>query len=294
VGQKRDYLVGLALVTLVLAGCNGRTTSAGISGTTSVTSTRSGNADNAVTRPIHSTAADGIASTQAAVQPGAPVTRTTPVPILMYHAIAPAPGNAPYPDVYVTPVRFAEELAYLARHRYHVLTLQQVWNSWHGGAKLPRKPVVVSFDDGFRNWYTEAYPVLKEHGWVGTMNIAVSHLGGRNRWLKKLVAAGWELDSHTLTHADLTLLSSRDLHREVAGSRTRLRKLFRGAPVNFFCYPSGRYNEMVITEVRRAGYLGATTTDEGFAVPTMPFTLRRVRVNGSDDAAALAAKLAGS
>jgi len=236
------------------------------------------------------------ASTLPTVKPGAPVTRTTPVPILMYHVIAAAPEDAPFPELYVSPLRFAKQMAHLARHRYDVVTLQQVWDHWHGGARLPRKPVVLSFDDGFRNWYTQAYPILRKHGWVGTMNLALNHLNGVDipaRLVRKLIAAGWELDSHSLTHPDLTLLSSRDLHREAAGSRTRLRKLF-GVPVNFFCYPAGRYNDVVITEVRKAGYLGATTTAEGLAVPPTRFALRRVRINGSDDAGSFARKLTPS
>jgi peptidoglycan/xylan/chitin deacetylase (PgdA/CDA1 family) len=227
---------------------------------------------------------------------GAVVTRRTPVPILMYHVIAQAPDDAPYPDLYVTPSRFAAHIAYLARHGYHGVTLQQVWDHWHGGPRLPSKPVVVSFDDGSRDWYTHAYPTLRRHGWVGTMNLASSHLnrfGIRARWVRRLIAAGWELDSHTLTHPDLSRLGGRDLRREVAGSRARLRRLF-GVPVNFFCYPSGRYDARVIAEVRRAGYLGATTTVAGYAVPTTPFTLTRVRINGSDGAADLGAKLARS
>lgn len=225
----------------------------------------------------------------------APVTRRDPVPILMYHVIAPAPRGAPYPGLYVTPARFAEHMAYLDRHRYHVVALQQVWNHWHGGPELPSKPVVVSFDDGSRDWYTNAYPILRRHGWVGTMNLAGNHLSGSdggNRWVRRLVAAGWELDSHTLTHPDLTQLGAEDLRREVAGSRRKLRRLF-GVPVNFFCYPSGRYDRRVIRAVRRAGYLGATTV-EGAAVPSGPFTLKRVRVNGDDGAANLAASLASA
>jgi peptidoglycan/xylan/chitin deacetylase (PgdA/CDA1 family) len=214
----------------------------------------------------------------------------------MYHVIANPPEDAPYPDLYVTPGRFAAHIAYLARHGYHVVTLQQVWDHWHDGPRLPSKPVVVSFDDGSRGWYTHAYPALRRHGWVGTMNLALSHLNRvdiRVRWVRRLIAAGWQLDSHTLTHPDLSLLDGRDLRREVAGSRARLRRLF-GVPVNFFCYPAGRYDARVIAEVRRAGYLGATTTVEGFAVPTTPFTLTRVRINGSDRAADLGAKLARS
>jgi peptidoglycan/xylan/chitin deacetylase (PgdA/CDA1 family) len=226
----------------------------------------------------------------------APVTRAMPVPVLMYHVIGRAPSDAPYPELYVARRRFAEHIEHLARRRYNVVTLQQVWDHWHGGTRLPSKPVVVSFDDGSRGWYTHAYPILRRHGWVGTMNLTLSHLNGgdlRVRWVKKLIAAGWELASHTLTHSDLRLLSDGDLRREVGVSRARLRRVF-GVPVNFFCYPSGSYDARVIGVVRKAGYLGATTTLEGLAIPGTPFALRRIRINGSDRAAALGLKLAGA
>jgi peptidoglycan/xylan/chitin deacetylase (PgdA/CDA1 family) len=220
-------------------------------------------------------------------------TRTTPVPILMYHVIAAAPADARYPDLFVAPARFASHMRYLARHRYHVVTLQQVWRHWRGGRALPRKPVVVSFDDGFKSWFTRAYPILRRRGWAGTMNLALSHLNGidvRARWVRKLIAAGWELDSHSLTHPALTGLGDSALRREVAGSRARLRRIF-DVPVNFFCYPSGRYDARVVAAVREAGYRGATTTVEGFAVLGERFVLRRVRIDGGDTAADLAAKL---
>jgi peptidoglycan/xylan/chitin deacetylase (PgdA/CDA1 family) len=214
------------------------------------------------------------------------------VPILMYHVIAQAPSDAPYPQLYVTPDRFAAHMAYLGRHRYNVVTLREVWNHWRRGTPLASKPVVVSFDDGFQNWYTQAYPVLRRRGWVGVMNLALSHLAPADvPWVRTLVDAGWELASHTVTHRDLTLLDDRDLRREVWGSRVRLRSRF-GVPVNFFCYPYGRFDARVVAAVREAGYLGATTTMDGFAVPRSPYTLRRVRVSGSDTAADLGTKLA--
>jgi peptidoglycan/xylan/chitin deacetylase (PgdA/CDA1 family) len=112
-------------------------------------------------------------------------------------------------------------------------------------------------------------------------------------WIRKLVAAGWELDSHSLTHPDLTTLGSTSLEHEVAGSRQRIRQLFH-VPVHFFCYPSGRYNARVIDAVRAAGYVGATTTLEGLATPESRFTLRRVRVNGSDTPADLLRRVGAS
>jgi peptidoglycan/xylan/chitin deacetylase (PgdA/CDA1 family) len=220
---------------------------------------------------------------------------TRPVPILMYHVIADPPPGAPYPDLFVSSRRFAEEVRLLAQHGYRGVTLDRVWAHWHRCAPLPAKPVVVSFDDGFSSWHRVAYPVLSRHGWVGTMNLALSHLNGidvRRRWVRKLILAGWELDSHTLTHPDLTELGALALRREVAGSRRRLRRIF-AVPVHFFCYPAGRYNARVIDAVRAAGYFGATTTLEGLATPESRFTLRRVRVNRSDTPADLLRRVGG-
>jgi peptidoglycan/xylan/chitin deacetylase (PgdA/CDA1 family) len=125
------------------------------------------------------------------------------------------------------------------------------------------------------------------------MNLALSHLNGidvRRVWMRKFVAAGWELDSHSLTHPDLTALGSTALRHEVAGSRRRIRRIF-GVPAHFFCYPAGRFNDRVIAAVRAAGYFGATTTVYGLAKPSSPYMLRRIRVNGSDSAADVLANI---
>jgi peptidoglycan/xylan/chitin deacetylase (PgdA/CDA1 family) len=108
--------------------------------------------------------------------------------------------------------------------------------------------------------------------------------------VRELIAAGWEIDAHSRTHPDLTSLSGPALRREVAGSRAAIRRLFDVA-VNFFCYPSGRYDSEVVEAVRAAGFLGATTTEPGLADLSEPFTLDRVRVDGGDGARDLAAKL---
>jgi peptidoglycan/xylan/chitin deacetylase (PgdA/CDA1 family) len=125
------------------------------------------------------------------------------------------------------------------------------------------------------------------------MNLALSHIGehGKNTvWVRKLIAAGWELDSHTLTHPNLTLLGNADLRHEVAGSRRKLQRLF-GVPVRFFSYPSGAFDPRVIAAVRAAGYLGAVSTIDGLAVRSEGFALRRVRIDGSDDLHDFARKL---
>jgi peptidoglycan/xylan/chitin deacetylase (PgdA/CDA1 family) len=128
------------------------------------------------------------------------------------------------------------------------------------------------------------------------LNLTVKNLhvsGGLSQFrVRRLLADGWELASHTLTHPDLPSLDARALTHEVSHSRAVLRAMF-GTPVDFFCYPAGRYDARVIRAVRRAGYLGATTTLEGLARPDEPYELRRVRVSGGDGVGGLAEKLEG-
>ncbi len=220
--------------------------------------------------------------------------RSTPVPILMYHLVSDPPANAPFPQLFVSERDFAGQMRWLARNGYHAVTLRAVWDHWHGGAPLPKRPIVVSFDDGYRSVAHAALPAMRERGWPGVLNFSVKNLhvagGLSERQIRRLIDAGWELDAHTITHPDLTSISDRQLAREAAGSRKALRKMF-GVPVDFFCYPGGRYDARVIAAVRRAGYLGATTTLDGLAVPDKPYELRRVRVSRSDGVAGLAAKL---
>jgi len=217
-----------------------------------------------------------------------------PVPILMYHVLAPPLPNAPYPDLYVKPADFRGQVAWLAAHGYHAVTLRQVYDYWRGEHALPRKPVVLTFDDGYHTDFTVALPTLHARGWPGVLNLEVRNLqpvwGTRPGMVRKMVAAGWEVDAHTLTHPDLTTVDPTELRRQVAGSRAAIRRMFH-QPVDFFCYPSGRYDDAVVAAVRAAGFLGATTTNEGFARPDSLYTLDRVRVNGSDGVAGLAAKL---
>jgi peptidoglycan/xylan/chitin deacetylase (PgdA/CDA1 family) len=220
-----------------------------------------------------------------------------PVPILMYHVIAPPPAGAPYPDLYVKPADFRGQVAWLAAHGYHAVTLQQVYGYWRGRRALPRKPVVLTFDDGYHSDFTVALPTLRPHRWPGVLDLELRNLrpvwGTRPEMVRKMVAAGWEIDAHTLTHPDLTTVDAAELRRQLAGSRAAIRRRFH-VPVDFFCYPAGRYDDAVVAAVRRAGFLGATTTTEGLARPTSLYTLSRVRVDGSDGVAGLAAKLGGS
>jgi peptidoglycan/xylan/chitin deacetylase (PgdA/CDA1 family) len=214
------------------------------------------------------------------------------VPILMYHAIRTAPAGARLPSLFVRPKEFAAEVRALRRAGYSAVTLQQVWDAWEDGAALPLKPIVFSFDDGYASQVKIALPVLRRAGWVGVLNLAldwVDDIGG-DAAVRRLIHAGWEVDSHSRTHPDLTRVSARQLADETAGARAEITRRF-GVPANFFCYPSGRYDARVVAAVRQAGYLAATTVKRGFATPADPLTLARVQVDGGMGAAALIERL---
>ncbi len=214
-----------------------------------------------------------------------------PVPILEYHVLGAAPAGAPFPELYVSRPDFRRQMDWLERHGYEAVTLDQVQESWYRGGALPPKPVVISFDDGYRPQFTYALPELRRHGWAGVLNLKTQGSDLYPSNVEAMIAAGWELASHTISHPDLTTLDTTALRREVAGSRAILRREY-GVPVDNFCYPSGRYDAGVIAAVRAAGYAGATTEVPGFADREHPFELKRLEILGSDGVAGLASALA--
>ena len=217
-----------------------------------------------------------------------------PVPILNYHVIGDPPAGAPFPELYVGRGVFAAQLRWLRSHGYQAVTLRRVYDYWRRGLALPPKPIVLSFDDGYRGQFTNARPLLRRYRWPGVLNLAVQNvLDGKLTvpQLRTMVRDGWEIDAHSLTHPDLTTLGRGELRRQVAGSRRWIRRRL-GVPVDFFCYPAGRYDAAVLAAVRAAGFLGATTTNQGLASRSDGlFTLDRIRVNRSDGVAGLAARL---
>ena len=210
----------------------------------------------------------------------------------MYHVVAKAPPTAQLPELFVDPDTFTAQMEWLSRRGYSAVSLNQVYDAWFRGGKLPERPVVLSFDDGYRGDFVYARPVLRRLRWPGDLNLLVGNLGDEisDRMVEQLIDDGWELDAHTISHLDLTTLSGARLRREVAGSRLILQQRFH-QPVNFFCYPAGRFARATVRAVRRAGYLGATTELPGEASRADMFELHRIRVDGSDGVSGLATKL---
>ena len=175
----------------------------------------------------------------------------------------------------------------LSAKGYHGVTLGQVWDAWHHDGYLPAKPVVVSFDDGYHGIFTRALPVRRQAGGPGRSTsrsvCSTSRAGGLSRVeVRGLIRAGWEVDSHTINHPDLTTIGPDELRSELVDSRDRIKSEF-GVTARFFCYPAGRYNAAVIAAVKDVGLPGGHDDPQpGVARRPKPSELPRVRINGSD------------
>jgi peptidoglycan/xylan/chitin deacetylase (PgdA/CDA1 family) len=205
---------------------------------------------------------------------------TGPVPILEYHVLGAPIPNAPYPELFVRRADFSRQMDWLDEHGYQAITLEEVEKAWYHGGTLPAKPVVLSFDDGYRPQFTFALPELRKHGWPGVLNLKAEGSDLYTSNVETMIHAGWELAAHTIHHLDLTTLDAAQLKEEVAGSRAILRREY-GVPVDDFCYPAGRFDETAIAAVKAAGYVGATTEIPGYATRERPYELARFEILGS-------------
>lgn len=217
------------------------------------------------------------------IAPGSAGAQEQPVPILLYHHVA---ERTPSDPLYIHPRRFARHVAALDRAGYTAITLRRAWRAWEQDGDLPDRPVILSFDDGFADQYRNAARILRERDWPGVLFLPSARLDARGalttRQVRRMLRDGWELGAHSVTHADLTTLDASRLAGEVGGSRDALRRAFPSAPVEFFAYPYGRYDEAAVAAVRDAGFLGAATTRRGAAEPADgPLTLDRMVITGS-------------
>lgn len=204
--------------------------------------------------------------------------------VLMYHHIAEPPPRARgwVRSLYLPSARFEHDLQRLQQNRCFVTTMARAYELM-AEDRLPRNTVVLTFDDGYRDNYDVASPLLRRYGMNGTFNIVTSTIDEPTHMtreqLRELVAGGNEIGCHTMTHPDLRQLSARALEREVAGAKQDLEKLL-GGPVVTFCYPAGDHDGRVVRAVASAGYeMGLVTGNNAGRFDTSrPFEIGRYRV----------------
>jgi peptidoglycan/xylan/chitin deacetylase (PgdA/CDA1 family) len=204
------------------------------------------------------------------------------VPVLVYHHVLERPKGLRLLVMSVT--AFRAQMAWLSAHGYQAVTLRRVYDAWTGHGILPPHPVVLTFDDGYADQVRNAAPVLRRYRWPAELDLVSSALyrgdhppaaSLTREMVQGLLDAGWGLESHSVSHLDLTHVWGAKLRRELVDSRARLEELF-GVRVDFFCYPGGIYDRRVKLAVRRAGYLAATGTRYAAATPRELFSLARI------------------
>jgi len=223
---------------------------------------------------------------------------TTIIPILMYHyvRVVTDPKDTIGIGLSVKPELFAQQMQYLADNGYTTLTMQEVYDILVGRKSLPTRPIALTFDDGYRDFYTAAWPILQRHNFKATNYVITKFIGwdAYMTWpmLQELSDGGQvEIGAHTRSHVDLRTLSADKLQDEVLGSKAIL-ETGLGRPVGAFCYPAGFYNAGVIAAVGRANYLTATTELPGAKQNIQnPYELPRIRVNGPDPLGAWSSRL---
>jgi peptidoglycan/xylan/chitin deacetylase (PgdA/CDA1 family) len=209
----------------------------------------------------------------------------------MYHHVDELePGaNALDRDLTVSPQRLEEQLRYLREEGYQSVTLGDLALYLTIGQPLPSKPIIITFDDGYVDAYTHAFPLLQRYGFVATFFLISEPMdNGLPQFLtwehvKEMHAAGMKFEPHSFNHPDMR---NRDFDfvvfqilapKEAIEART-------GEPCRFFAYPAGRYDQFVIDVLRSAQFWGGVLTEQGATHGTGDlFKLRRVRVRGEDD-----------
>ncbi|MFN3336035.1 MAG: polysaccharide deacetylase family protein [Thermomicrobium sp.] len=208
-----------------------------------------------------------------------------PIPILMYHYIRPRPGSDdPLGQrLSVDPVTFQAQMDWLAQHGFTPITLSELAALRAGLLSAPPHPIVLTFDDGYRDFYQNAFPILRAHGFHATIFVITGFVG-QERYLtwdmiRELDRSGLvEIGAHTVHHPDLTMLAHPE--SEIRDCKDALEHVL-GHPVTVFAYPAGKFDARVESAVRAAGFQQAVTTQPRWATPgDDPLALPRLRVTG--------------
>lgn len=209
-------------------------------------------------------------------------------PILMYHYVSDLPPDADHyrRDLTVTPDQFAAQMDYLVEAGYHTVTLTDLYLHLTESYPLPEKPIVLTFDDGYRDAYEVVFPMLLDRGLTGTFFVLATpahfESPGYLTWrqMQEMSDAGMEIQSHGREHVDLRGRSYDYLIYQIVGIQEAIQH-HTGRLPRFYCYPGGQYDANVIAVLESTGYWGAVTTAWGDThTRDGLFEMARVRVRG--------------
>ncbi|MDD4956251.1 MAG: polysaccharide deacetylase family protein [Candidatus Omnitrophica bacterium] len=221
--------------------------------------------------------------------------RTTP--ILMYHSVSKDKAST----LNVTPKNFARQMQYLRDKGYSVISLKDLVAHINKGERYVPRTVVVTFDDGFEDNYLYAFPVLSQYGMPATIFMISGYVDKREGYLtweqiRLMMRNDISFGAHTRNNVYLpSIKDNAKLKEEIYGAKDDIQRM-TGREVDFFCYPTGGFNDGIKDMVKKAGYKGACTTNRGLSTANEDvYELKRVKVTNSDTVQPLhfEAKLSG-
>lgn len=231
------------------------------------------------------------------------------IPILMYHSISDT-DNARFRQFAVSPALFAEQMVYLHQHGYTPVTVTQfITARSQERAAFPVRPVILTFDDGFADFYSNALPVLRQYGFVATLYISTAFINGTSRWLRheqettrpiltwkqltEIRSADIECGAHSHSHPQLDTLPSAAAREEILRSK-RLLEDYLSCEICSFAYPFGYYTSSIRHMVQEAGFTSACAVRHTLSSEADDaFSLARLMVRPDAHEEAFAALLTG-
>jgi peptidoglycan/xylan/chitin deacetylase (PgdA/CDA1 family) len=234
------------------------------------------------------------------------------VPILMYHSISDNlfAKSHPYYQINTSPPVFARQMRWLRQNGYRTMDLPEMLAAMQAGQDLS-KVVVITFDDGYQDFYTDGLAVMKQCGFTATIFLATNRIQDVSvrvegadyltwREVRELYAQGIQFGSHTVTHPDLRSLGPEQIDYELGYSKEIIEQKL-SAPVTSFSYPFAfpeedrDFTRYLLDALANHGFENGVSTILGRVRPGQnPFCLPRLPANSWDDAALLRAKLEGS
>jgi peptidoglycan/xylan/chitin deacetylase (PgdA/CDA1 family) len=199
------------------------------------------------------------------------------VPILLYHKV-----GSDADSLTVSTERFDSDMEYLALNGYNTLSLDDVRRRVNNeDAPMPKKPVLITFDDGYLDNYTNAFPILEKYNLKASFYIITGMIGQQNRvtaaQIREMDAAGMGIGSHTVTHRALGELTPEEAKAELSQSKAALEQML-GKNIDFIAYPCGSYRDDTLQIVRKAGYSGGFSVRQGNAFFTNTLAIRRIPI----------------
>jgi peptidoglycan/xylan/chitin deacetylase (PgdA/CDA1 family) len=215
--------------------------------------------------------------------------------VLLYHSVTDQLIEHEWEENTIPVDLFESQMNYLAVNKYNVISCREATKYFTEQREVPPRTVVITFDDGYRNTYLNALPILNKYNFCATMFINVSFLQDYSNnseylscfELKHIKKSGIiDFGSHGLTHRILSTLSGKDLIKELRESKDTIEDIINDK-VCFFAYPFGHsrsYNKKVIELIKSLGFIGAFTTIYGINnLKTNLFLMKRNRISWLDD-----------